>query len=70
MLQVYDIEGHPSSSKYIPVSNTHPVDLRQAVKDGEHKLGIALGVVWQHDGQCVHQHLVQALGEERLWQFP
>lgn len=49
---------------------THPVDLGQAVKDGKHELGVALGVVRQHDGECVHQHLVQTLGEERLRQLP
>lgn len=48
---------------------THPVDLGQAVEDGEHQLSVALRVVRQHDSQRVHQHLVQTLGEQRLRQL-
>lgn len=36
----------------------YSVDFGQTVENGEHELGVALGVVGQANRECVKQHLV------------
>jgi len=48
---------------------TYPINFWKAVEDREEEAGISLWVVRQTDRHDVHQHLVQAFGEQRFWQL-